>query len=392
MAVAGLCLALQLAAVGSQPARAQAAEPVPEWSEAARRRLLLGPSDQAGATLAERQRLLGEAEALLVTGQPLQARERLERAAMLLHAPDTESALVRADLQAGQYRRALAFAAHAAGAHKRDWPAGMAMYAWLLRIGGQERVADHLLAEALERTPGVPELQDAQRSLASPWPQAGPALDSLHLHPYALGTAVPPEARTTGAAVLLPDGAAALTAAGLLEGARTIWLRDGTGRTVAAERDGPADALGVQRLRLLTALPPPPVQTAARPPFAGSPGYVLDHAPGGHQPAWPLLRQGFFGNMPRAGDEVAGRPLGFDLPPGPRGGPVFDADGRLAGLAVTGADGMARLLPASRYLTAGSAAGTGVADGEPAVKRPRPAADEVYEQALRQTLQLLVLR
>lgn len=377
-----------LAILGGMPAQAQpAGTPVPEWSEAARQRLLLGPAEQADARMAERRRLLDAAEAALRAGDPASAREHLERAAMLLHAPDTEAALVRADLQAGEYRRALAFAAHAAGAHKRQWPAGMAMYAWLLGIGGQQRVADHLLSETQAQVPDTPELNDARLRLAQAWPVPGPVLDGLQLRPHALGDAVPAQARATGAGVLLPDGQSALTAAALLDGATAIWLRDGLGHTVAAERDGPADALGVQRLRLRGPLPRPAAAVASRPPFAGSPGYLLDHAAGGSEPAWPLLRQGFFGAVPRDGDELAGRPLGFELPAGPRGGPVFDADGRWAGLAVTGADGVDRLLSARRYVQPPAPA---VEAGMPAARRPT--ADEVYELALRQTLQVLVLR
>ena len=61
----------------------------------------------------------------------------------MLHAPDTEAAQVRAHMQAGDYRRALAFGAHAASAHRRDWPAGTALYAWLLQAGGQAAAARH---------------------------------------------------------------------------------------------------------------------------------------------------------------------------------------------------------------------------------------------------------
>lgn len=42
----------------------------------------------------------------------------IERAAMMLHAPDTEMGLVRSYMQAGHYRRALAFCAHTAGVHR----------------------------------------------------------------------------------------------------------------------------------------------------------------------------------------------------------------------------------------------------------------------------------
>ncbi|MEK8050054.1 hypothetical protein AACH10_07380 [Ideonella sp. DXS22W] len=376
-----LSTALLLAGWTAGPARAD--DEVPAWSEAARQRLLLGPADQAAQARGLRQALLDEAEALLRTGETAEARERLERAALMLHAADTESALVRADLQAGEYRRALAFAAHAAGAHQREWPAGMAWYAWLLRAGGQARAAQQVLADALARTPGNPALHETQLRLAEPWPRPGPALDAWLPRPYALGEAVPDDARCVGTAMLLPDGRGAVAAAAHLRGADRVWLRDGLGRTVAAEADGAPDDAGVQRLRLRTALPATGLETAPRPPYAGSPAYVLEQAPGDGRPAWPLLQQGFFGALPRSGDTAAPRALSIELPAGPRGSPVFDAEGRWAGLAVTGADGTDRLIPATRLDGSMKNGAAGVS------QKPRIAVDELYEAALAATLQVL---
>ena len=70
------------------------------------------------AQMAERSALLARGEALLADGDTAAATLQLDRAAMMLHAPDTEMALVRAYLQAGDYRRALTFCAHTAGAHR----------------------------------------------------------------------------------------------------------------------------------------------------------------------------------------------------------------------------------------------------------------------------------
>ena len=53
-----------------------------------------------------------------------------------MHAADTEIALVRGHMQAGDYRRALAFGAHTAGAHL-DVVGGSLLYVWLLHAGGQ---------------------------------------------------------------------------------------------------------------------------------------------------------------------------------------------------------------------------------------------------------------
>ena len=95
----------------------------------------------------EREALLAQAERELARGDAASAIGVLDRAAMMLHAADTEMALVRAYLQAGEYRRALAFCAHTAGAH-RETAEPSALYAWLLHLGGQSAFARRTLAEA----------------------------------------------------------------------------------------------------------------------------------------------------------------------------------------------------------------------------------------------------
>jgi len=86
----------------------------------------------------------------------------------------------------------------------------------------------------------------------------------------------------------------------------------------------------------------------------------------------------------RAG--FVGRPdLAIELPPGPRGGPVFDGFGRLVGLAVAGSPGRDRLLPVSvleKYL----------GEAPPAAPPQRVAVDEIYERALGIALQVIAAR
>jgi hypothetical protein len=136
-------------------------------------------------------------------------------------------------------------------------------------------------------------------------------------------------------------------------------------------------------LRLQTPLPVAERLTCAlRAPFAGSPGCLVEYANDDTAtPSWPLLRQGFFGRLLAAPGE---RLLGIDAPPGPRGGPVFDAQGRLAGIARPGPDGRDRLhaiddLPVIMAAT-----------GAVAPIEPRTPIDTVYESALRATLQLII--
>ena len=73
---------------------------------------------------------------------------------------------------------------------------------------------------------------------------------------------------------------------------------------------------------------------------------------------------------------------------GPRGGPVLDAAGRWCGIAQH-RGGVDRMLPVSALRTAfGPWIGAPAAD---AAQRPQAAVDEVYEGALRMTLQVIAV-
>lgn len=374
---------------------------VPDWSLAAQQRLFGAPATAVEAKTAEtaqRRALLDDGERLLAAGDASAAQARFDQAALLLHAPDTEAWLVRSYMQAGDYRRALAFGAHAAGAHRREWPAGQALYVWLLQIGGQGVVARRMLDDALALAPDDAALLAVRSQLATDWSSAEGVLrlPPLTIAPYAVGDAVPATARVAGTALLLAAGDAALVPASVLgasaTGDRPIWLRNGLGQTVRARRAGHDQSLGLVHLLLAAPLPISALTTADREPFGGSPGYRVEYAPAsGPAAAWPLLRQGFFA---RPGSVPGQRLLGIPAPAGPRGGPVFNGAGELAGMAVAAADGSDRLLPvallAERFpalvLTPGSQAGPATAAG-----RTRADADAVYEQALRHALQVLVV-
>jgi len=382
-----------------------AAAQLPDWSLEARQRLIGGPNSgpnsgpNGGRTLelAQRAVLLEEGEALLAAGDALAAELAFDRAALLLHAPDTESSLVRSYMQAGDYRRALAFGAHAAGAH-REMPAASALYVWLLQVGGQGKVAAQRLDDALAAAPGHRALESARASLAGPWPVPGEALMSapVRLAPYASADLPPAGSAVVASGVLIAGGHEALVPAAAIGGATTVWLRNGMGQGSMAEPmqrlddRGLGPGLGVIRLRLQKPLPWPDGQhVALREPFAGSPGSTVEFAAtASAQPAWPLLRQGFMG---RHLSDGSARLLGIELPAGPRGGPVFDQGGALAGIALAGPDGRARLLGVTTLQPAlGPVFGT-PAPGTPAgALPPAMALDQVYENALRLTLQVIV--
>lgn len=341
-----------------------------------------------------RAELLRRAEAELAGGDAQAASETFERAAMMLHAADTEMGLVRSYLQAGQYARALAFCAHTAGVH-RESPAAVAVYAWLLRAGGQGVFAQRTLEQALQRAPQDAVVRETQRAFAAPLPVASaPLLQTPHRmapQPVMLGgqAAPPPSARVVGGAVLAGEGALALVPLASLRDAAPdgLWLRNGLGQTTRARRepDAALEAQGVALLRLALPLDAGPAPALApREPFAGSPGFAFQYAAQPDaQAAWPWLSQGFFAGLPAQGR----RRLGIDLPAGPDGGPVFDSQGRLAGMVLAGSDGGMFLFPTTRWPVADGSASTPPAP----VAQKTAAAEQVYEHALHVALQLVAL-
>jgi hypothetical protein len=349
--------------------------------------------------LQERADLLKSGEAALARLDLDTALRAFEGAALILHAADTEIALVRRYMQGGEYRRALAFGAHTAGAHL-DVVGGSALYAWLLHVGGQRAVAQRLLAEAAARMPGNPVVGAVQQQLGTEAPLAtGPLLaPPTRLAPYGASTGVPASARIVGTGLLLRSGRHALVPLSLMPRSGGLWLRNGLGQLARARLDRPLPALGVALVQLDSALPVPDVLwVASRDAFPGSVGFAVEYvsAPDA-SPAWPVLHSGFVGGV--AQDTGAGTPirlLGIDLPPGPHGGPVFDAAGRLTGLALQGQRGTPdRLVPVSQLNQAIRVArGSGTVNAlglpPPHDTGARPAMDLVYETSLKVTLQVI---
>lgn len=335
----------------------------------------------------ERLVLLARGEAALAALDPVQALAAFEQAARISHSADTEIAIVRSHMQAGEYRRALAFAAHTSGAHV-DETGGTALYAWLLHAGAQDVLARRLLAQSLERSPGEPRLAQVAFQLRNPWPIAAGALlrPPARLAPYGETRGLPPGAHVVASATLAGQGTLALAPAGaLVKGAR-YWVRNGLGRLVEARPDPAPSVHGLSLLRLAAALPGPPPLAASGMTFPGSIAYAVEFAPQGDAaPAWPLMKAGFVG---AASNDGATRTLGVELPRGSgRGGPVFDAAGRLIGVAAgTSAARADILVPAPLLRQAfGERLFTAAPDG-PA----RPTApDAIYEPALGQALQLI---
>lgn len=348
-----------------------------------------------------RTALLATAEAQLARGDLIAAIETFERAAAMLHAPDTEMGLVRAYMQAGQYRRALAFCAHAAGAHL-EAPSASALYAWLLKVGGQSEVGERVLRDTLARAPQDAVALQARKAFDAPRPLAsGVLLQPPHrMAPYEVmepGQADPPSgARIVTSGVLINSATMALapTAAAFTD--QALWVRNGLGRTTQArvEREQPLSAMGVTVLRLDTALERGrPVQVVLRDPFAGSASFAIEYAgSSASQPAWPWLTEGFFGTL---GNDPGHRRLNIDVSDGLGGGPILDASGRLAGMLVNGGDAQAMMVPESQWrMLQGGVVAAPESDRMAAEKiaaRLMPA-DEAYEIGLRLAVQIIAAR
>ncbi len=351
--------------------------------------------------MAQRAEALQTAERALAQGDTDAAIAAFDRAAMMLHAADTEMGLVRAHLQAGEYRRALAFCAHTAGAH-RDAPAAAALYAWLLRAGGQDGYAHRVLAEALARAPRDAVLALAMRSFESASGTATGVLLSVphRMAPHALDApeamAAHASARVVSSGVLFDAGRRALVPTSPVETAARLWVRNGRGITRSADVETghlALAALGLTVLRLsvpMTGIDAQLPPTAPRDPFAGSPGFAMGYDRSDDPtPAWPRLHQGFFGSVGGRGERDGVRKLGIDVPHGPQGGPLLDAQGRLAGIVIPGADGRGVMLPVSSLAALLPSAQTQAGSPEGTSPTLPMSADAAYEWGLRVALQVI---
>lgn len=414
----------------SPVAPAASASVQPRGKTAAQRKaeIIQDPRHLDPGMMSRRADLLAQAESELSQGNAQAAEKTLDRAAGMLHAADTEMGLVRAYMQAGDYRRALSFAAHTAGAHPEDI-SGLGLYAWLLHLGGQPAVARQLLDQTLTQVrpsqreaPSVRLLAEvSQRLQAQRLALDGAMLQPpMRLAPMAHGAVPAEQARVAGAAWLLPDGQHALVplAAMPLEAPGTrLWLRNGLGRTVQATPEKVFPDIGLRLVHLREPLADPKDeavaalwQVPARDAFPGTPAVVMSHARSPQaSAAWPLLSVGFLGApVPAPAFEAASAPatmsaspaqpapqpvpvswrrLGIPLPEGQGAGPVLDMSGRLLGLAVPVPDGAQLVVPISR-LRQVVGERFGQVSSEPTGQR-QPV-DQLYEGLLRVTLQAIV--
>jgi hypothetical protein len=338
--------------------------------------------------LAKRDALMKQGAADLAAGDNNAAAAAFETAVSMVHAPDAELGLARSYMQAGKYRQALSYGAHTAGAHKEE-PEGTALYVWLLHVGGQEAAAKRILLEAQARMPGDAVLARAQR-----WIEAGLASSSgkpgavSAFAPYSLPPLKGATAAMSGSGVLVDGGHHAMVPLASVAQARKIWLRNGLGQLRKAAVENRFEKDGMALLKLDQSLPlTDGFMTAGRDPFPGSVVYSIEYSMvRGAQPDWPVLRHGFLGSPVGNGPDWE---LGITMPIGPHGGPVFDASGSLAGFSISTPHGKPMFLPISRIRRA---LGDRLSPATPAMKGTRIAMEQVYENAMRATVQVLTAR
>ncbi len=189
---------------------------------------------------------------------------------------------------------------------------------------------------------------------------------------------------------LLASGTQALAPLALMPRSGVVWVRNGLGQLARARLRQRLPELGLALVQLHTALPAADtVWGASNDAFPGSVGHAVEYAAAPDAtPAWPLLRTGFMGAA-----QGNNRLLGIDMPPGPRGGPVFDAAGRLLGLARPGQPGQPG--QPDQWVTVRQlrkALGKQVAPPPPTGEVTPTSMDKIYESSLRLTLQLMTPR
>jgi hypothetical protein len=355
--------------------------------------LIVGCFSAAGrgaiaGTTSSREALLRQAEGLLANLQAPQALVLFERAALMAHSCDTEMGIVRAHMQAGHYQRAIAFAAHAAGAHVDEVEA-TALYAWLLWVGGQQAMALRLLEDAQARMTDSPVLASVQRRLKSSMPLApAPArigTAAFRLHPYGRTAGMTKGAKVIGTGLLCDAGRRALVPLNTLRNASAnLWVRTALGDCSKAvvERRGPVNGVAVVRLAEAIKNGPDPL-FSIRAAFPGSIGYVVDFVPSAQgAPAWPLLKSGFLG-MSLTGASETTRSINVGPPDGPSGGAVFDKNGVVVGMALPNH----QIILSSELLRI-----LGLQSAETSAmvsKMPSRNSDQIYEQSLRCVAQII---
>ncbi len=304
---------------------------------------------------AEVARLVAAGEEALRLGDAGAAAALYGRAAEREHSSDIEQGIVRAHMQGGHYRRALAFAAHVARAHPEA--AGSQLFAQLLDAGGQPELARRVLSRI-----------------------ASPATSSMPQGPASTGAKLAALSSTRSTGMVVDAGRHVVAPASALPVAGRLWVRDALGRCSVATRVRVDDKSGLALLQLDEPWHDTPGPALGeRASFAGSVVHTFAHVSSSSEPAWPSLRSGFLGAV--SGEVQLSVPR-FEAQRLPGGG-VFDAQGRWIGIWIEGPTRDDTLLvPAYSLLLRLDLPVNSTVE-------PRRPMDEIYERAMRWTVQVL---
>ena len=324
---------------------------------------------------------------------------------------EAELGLVRAALQAGEFRKAMSWATLTAGEHTESSDA-VALLAWMHdRVGHTEqaiatleqlrtdRPGDRVALAALSnvRIERGASATGAEKSASLQWPR--PTFE-----PFPVGTR---RVLAAGNGIIVDRGRSVLTYAGVLpESAVAIYVRNGLGKVRRAERiagdeHGGKGAPGeLVRLRLTEsypsawALPGDQVVAPEGARFCFAFGYS---APGNSAGSYPAVSPGL---VFRADAGTGGlMQITSALGAGHIGSPVFDPRGRLLGLSVgtgdivIGGENLRRRVGAGQFaVRAVPARGPSSAPSRPAGPLPpMPAIEELYERLTPSVVQIISL-
>jgi hypothetical protein len=325
--------------------------------------------------------LLRTAEALLQKLDGAGALNVFEQAALLVHSSEVEVGIVRAHMQVGQFERALAFCAHASGAHL-DEPVPTLLYAHLLKLSGRLAFSEQLMSKYRLK-----------------FGKSADSVSGAKLDPYFEAAGLPANARMLGSGLCLPDGKrAVIPAAVFREGVKHLWVRYGTGFLSKAHLVQNVDQRSLAIVRIEK-----PVRTqyaqwlalARRPAFPGSVSFGMRFRQR-LALTWPVLWTSFIGEPPVNGLEGHRIITLPDPSLDGLGSTMFDQTGAAIGLLVhasprAGKKYGANSSPGQLQLAPWTELGLSTDElaGTSSLARPKVAQDQLYQLGLNNTLQVI---
>lgn len=312
-------------------------------------------------------------------GRTEHARNTLEQAVGNFHAVEIELGLIQTLMQAGEYRHALSAAAHTQAEHPKLADSAL-FYAWLLAIGGQTNPAIQLLENTQTLLPDNDALavmlqQIKTNKLASTEIKTS---DAIQLKPFtSTKSNIQGAQKYLTSGVVIGDGKKIITVLSAIENAKTISVRDGLGRTATAQIEQKIPSAQLAILKLDTPIKPPPnINLADKPPFPGTPIYLIGFAASSNNQAdWPQLKIDILGTP--GASNTYGYPV--HVRTAPKGSGIYNQQGNLIGILA--GDDKKIMLP----LTDDALTVYKKSSKNSLAKLPM---DEIYEASLSSTVQV----